>query len=256
MVGTHGRPGRPREVAGALWQQGVEIDDCQIQNPAYSFARAKRGEDLGPPLFLFFREVFFSFPSYYRRPVKNHEQEVIPLHDAAIIAAIQGRDQRAIHTVITRYSRFLWTVAGAVLRPAGTPEDVEECVADVFLYLWQHPDRYDPRRGSLKSWLAMVARSQAVDRYRALMKRADLPLEEAALTGCPGAAEALLEAEARASLLDAVDGLEEPGREILVRRYCFGQKPKEIALALDLNVKQVDNHLYRAKRKLRDVLAP
>ena len=31
---------------------------------------------------------------------------------------------------------------------------------------------------------------------------------------------------------------------------------KEIALALDLNVKQVDNHLYRAKRKLREVLAP
>ena len=248
MVGTHGRPGRPREVAGALWRQGVEIDDCQIQNPAYSFARAKRGEDLGPPLFLFFREVFFSFPSYYRRPVKNHTQEVIPLHDAAIIAAIQHRDQRAIRTVITRYSRLLWTVAGAVLRPAGTPEDVEECVSDVFLYLC--------RRGPLKSWLAMVARSQAVDRYRVLTKRSDLPLEEAALTGCPGAAEALLEAEDRASLLKAVDGLEEPGREILVRRYCFGQKPKEIALALDLNVKQVDNHLYRAKRKLRDVLAP
>ena len=64
------------------------------------------------------------------------------------------------------------------------------------------------------------------------------------------------EAEDRQSLLKAVDGLEEPGREILVRRYCFGQKPKEIALALDLNVKQVDNHLYRAKRKLREVVAP
>ena len=33
-------PGRPREVARAVWQQIVEIDDCQIQNPAYSFARA------------------------------------------------------------------------------------------------------------------------------------------------------------------------------------------------------------------------
>ncbi len=177
------------------------------------------------------------------------------MNDEAIAAAIRNRDQQAIHTVITRYSRLLWTVAGAVLRPAGTAEDVEECVADVFLYLWQHPDRYDPSRGKLKSWLAMVARSQAVDRYRELIKQSALPLEEAALSGCPGAAEYLMEAETREALRRAVDGLEEPGREILVRRYCCGQKPKEIALALDLQVKQVDNHLYRAKRKLREALS-
>ena len=177
------------------------------------------------------------------------------MNDEAIAAAIRNRDPQAIHTVITRYSRLLWTVAGAVLRPAGTAEDVEECVADVFLYLWQHPDRYDPSRGKLKSWLAMVARSQAVDRYRELIKQSALPLEEAALSGCPGAAEYLMEAETREALRRAVDGLEEPGREILVRRYCCGQKPKEIALALDLQVKQVDNHLYRAKRKLREALS-
>lgn len=177
------------------------------------------------------------------------------MNDEAIAAAIRSRDQQAIHTVITRYSKLLWTVAGAVLRPAGTAEDVEECVADVFLYLWQHPDRYDPSRGRLKSWLAMVARSQAVDRYRELIKQSALPLEEAALSGCPGAAEHLMEAETREALRRAVDGLEEPGREILVRRYCCGQKPKEIALALDLQVKQVDNHLYRAKRKLREALS-
>ena len=33
------------------------------------------------------------------------------------------------------------------------------------VYLWQHPDKFDPRRGSLRSWLAVVARSQPFWRY-------------------------------------------------------------------------------------------
>jgi len=39
-----------------------------------------------------------------------------------------------------------------------------------------------------------------------------------------------------------------------VRRYYYGQKPKEIALALNMSVKQVDNRLYQTKRRLRQVL--
>ena len=49
----------------------------------------------------------------------------------------------------------------------------------------------------------------------------------------------------------AVDALGEPDREILLRRYYFGQKPREIAAALGLDKKQVDNRLYQTKRRLR-----
>ena len=42
-----------------------------------------------------------------------------------------------------------------------------------------------------------------------------------------------------------------PDREILLRRYYFGQKPREIAAALGLDKKQVDNRLYQTKRRLR-----
>lgn len=90
------------------------------------------------------------------------------MRDEAIIRAIQRGDEGAIAGVITRYARLMWSVAGSVLRGVGSDQDVEECVADVFVYLWQHPDKFDPRRGSLRSWLAVVARSQAVDRCRAL----------------------------------------------------------------------------------------
>ena len=146
--------------------------------------------------------------------------------DEKTAAALAARSERAVADVIARYSRHLYTVAAAALRGVGTEQDAEEAAADAFVYLWEHPEKLDPRRGSLKTWLSVVAD----------------PL---------GVPEALLAGERRAALNAAVDALAEPDREILLRRYYFGQKPREIAAALGLDKKQVDNRLYQTKRRLR-----
>ena len=66
--------------------------------------------------------------------------------------------------------------------------------------------------------------------------------------------EKLIQQEIRQELMAAVRELEEPNREILIRRYYHDQKPRQIALAMGLSVKQVDNSLFRSKRHLREVL--
>ena len=52
----------------------------------------------------------------------------------------------------------------------------------------------------------------------------------------------------------AVDALDEPAKEIVIRRYFRDQKPREIARAMELNVKKVENILFRTKAKLRKTL--
>ena len=101
------------------------------------------------------------------------------LNDEKVISAIRNRDEIAISEVITRYSRLLWKTAGAVLNQIGSVQDIEECVADTFICLWEHPDRYDPRRGKLKTWLSIVARTQAVNRCREITKRRIVSLDDA-----------------------------------------------------------------------------
>ena len=177
------------------------------------------------------------------------------MRDEAIIRAIQRGDEGAIAGVITRYARLMWSVAGSVLRGVGSDQDVEECVADVFVYLWQHPDKFDPRRGSLRSWLAVVARSQAVDRCRALARSAALPLDDGAFSDQAGLWDGMLREETKAALASAIKTLDQPEQEIFLRRYYYDQKPKEIALALGIPGKKVENTLYRAKRKLRAIIA-
>lgn len=175
--------------------------------------------------------------------------------DARIIQAIRKRDEEAVEEVISKYSRLLWSVAGAILNNVGSVQDVEECVADTFIYLWEHPDKYNPERGRLKTWLSVIARTQALNRYRDIARRNTVHLEDTELADHIGIGGDLLEEETWQILAAAVNALGEPDREILVRRYYYDQKPREIAIALHMSVKQVDNHLYQTKRRLRQMLS-
>ena len=158
--------------------------------------------------------------------------------DEKTAAALAARSERAVADVIARYSRHLYPVAAAALRGVGTEQDAEEAAADAFVYLWEHPEKFDPR-------------SRALDRSREILRCRAVSLEEIELADPLGVPEALLAGERRAALNAAVDALAEPDREILLRRYYFGQKPREIAAALGLDKKQVDNRLYQTKRRLR-----
>lgn len=177
------------------------------------------------------------------------------MNDEKMITAIKNHSEAAINEVISKYSKLLWSVAGAVLKNIGSTQDVEECVADTFIYLWEHPEKYNPQRGKLKTWLSIVARTHAVNRCREIARRNIVPLEETNFIDQLGIVDTFLEAETRRALLAAVYALDEPDREILIRRYYYDQKPKEIAFALDMSVKQVDNRLYQTKLKLREALS-
>lgn len=177
------------------------------------------------------------------------------MRDEKILSEIKARNEETICLVMEKYSKLLWTVVDAVLKNVGTAQDVEECVADVFISLWQRPGQFDPSRGKLKSWLCIVARSKALDRYRQLTRRDTVSIDDVMLIGRMGVQEYVIQEETKRELIAAIDGLSPFEREILIRRYYYDQKPRDIAVALDIPVKQIENHLYRSKQKLRNAVS-
>lgn len=100
------------------------------------------------------------------------------MNDRKIISAIINREEQALAYTVQKYSRLLWKIAGSILINASSVQEVEECVADVFIYLWQYPEKYNPDKASLSSWLSVITRSKAIDRYRRIIKRRELFMED------------------------------------------------------------------------------
>ena len=171
-----------------------------------------------------------------------------------MILGLQAGDERALNAAMDAYSRLLWSIARAVLINVGTAEDMEECVADAFIQLWHNRNAMSQSRGSVKSWLCTVAKCKAIDRYRSIARGRDVSLNEDIALFSADVFDQPLDAVLQCELLAAVHALGEPEQEILLRRYYFQQKPKDIAIALDMTAKQVENRLFRAKQLLRKQL--
>ncbi len=188
-----------------------------------------------------------------------YEKEEPVLNDKKIISAIAARDERMLAFVVQKYSRILWKIAASILINAASFQDVEECVADVFIYLWQYPEKYDPDKAKLSSWLSVVARSKAVDSYRRISRKREIPMEEIVAESLGYAennvADEEMEEEHSMDILrSCIEGLDEKEKELVIRRYYYEQKPAEIAVALDMPKKQVENRLYYVRQKLRKMM--
>ena len=181
------------------------------------------------------------------------EKEVSALNDKKIISAIINRDEQMLAFVVQKYSKLLWKIAASILINAASIQDVEECVADVFIYLWQHPEKYDPNKAKLSAWLSVIARTKAIDRYRQNIRKRELPMDEIAAEGLVHAEVAVIDAE-KEKLLSCIGELDEKEKELIIRRYYYEQKPAEIAVVLEIPKKQVENKLYYAKQKLKRMM--
>ena len=73
------------------------------------------------------------------------------------------RDPQAFERAYREHRATAFAVAVHVLHDPAAAEDV---VQDAFMHLWNRPGSFDHRRGSLRGYIAMVARSRAIDRWR------------------------------------------------------------------------------------------
>ncbi len=174
--------------------------------------------------------------------------------DEKIISEIQSKNEKVFEETINKYSRLLWRIAANVLSGFSVCE-IEECIADVFITLWEHPERYDPSKGRLSTWLCMVTRSRAIDRLRKLAKMKEIPTDDIYLSEENNSNECIYSLDDSDRLSECIEKLPVKEREAIVRRYYREEKNPEIARAMHLSSKQLENLLYSAKKKLRTWLS-
>lgn len=64
------------------------------------------------------------------------------------------------------YDRYASLVHGLAHRVTDDDDAADQITREVFGYVWENPDAYEPREGSLRSWIAALTQRQAVHRLR------------------------------------------------------------------------------------------
>lgn len=162
----------------------------------------------------------------------------------------QSREAEA-QRVCQEYRRLLDTVARSVL--GNRREDCEECVQDAIWSYVSSPERWDPERGSERTYLCVLTRSQAIDRRRQLEARREAPLEDCA--GGLTAEDHMERAVVRDGLRRALDSLSPQERRLFTLHFLYQWPSREIGEVLGLTPNAVDARTARLRKKLKRLLA-
>jgi RNA polymerase sigma-70 factor (ECF subfamily) len=96
------------------------------------------------------------------------DEDLSQASDSALVVAIGRWRQDALAEA---YRRHAGAVFGLARRVLGDRALAEEVVQEVFLRLWDHPDRFDAERGSLRSFLLAHCHGRSVDVIRSETSR-------------------------------------------------------------------------------------
>ncbi|WP_328428609.1 RNA polymerase sigma factor [Streptomyces sp. NBC_00443] len=185
------------------------------------------------------------------------DTSVQPPADAEVHRRLVYGDERALADVYAAYGGLVRRVAVRVTRSAAAAEDVAQ---EVFAQLWSRPYTFDARRGSLRTWLSVVAHRRAVDwvrseaRHRKNAGADDAVLQALPDTG-PGPDETVVDRERSLLLHTALAELPQPQREVVHLAYFAGRTYRQAAAELGIPEGTAKTRLRTALRTLARTLA-
>ena len=167
------------------------------------------------------------------------------------------RDPKQFNRAYREHSPAMLSAATRVLRDAAAAEDV---VQDVFMHLWRKPGTFDPARGSLASYLTMLARSRALDRWRTRSARESAVERTVAAARlerpvAEDASEPVIRRDGQQRVLRALDTLPGDQREAVLLAFGKGLTAREIAVAAQVPLGTAKSRVRLGLQKARMELA-
>lgn len=153
------------------------------------------------------------------------------------------------------YDRHAGLVYGIALKLLNNPQEAEDLTQDIFLRLTQSTP-YDPQRGSLRTFLAVMTRSRALDRLRSrtVAQNSVARLQTLQPIASSPPVDRLHQLEQSEQVKAAMAQLSDPQRQVLRMAYYEGMTQATIAEQLNAPLGSVKAHARRGLLKLRQIL--
>jgi RNA polymerase sigma-70 factor, ECF subfamily len=173
--------------------------------------------------------------------------------DEDLVERVRRGDVRAADELVRRHFRAAYAVALAVLR---NPMDAEDACQEALVRALERIEecRNPPR---FLFWMLQIVRNQArnLREYRRVRSGPSLEEVPEPMTGDERGAGVERE-ELRATLLNALDALSPEQREVVLLKDLEGWDHRAIARALGISEGMSRQHVFAARRILRQVLGP
>lgn len=191
-------------------------------------------------------------PATKRRPAST--ANVVESGDAQLLRGIVAGEEAALEQVYARYAADVFTAAKRKLCNSRLAEDV---VQHIFTALWDHPERFDPGRGSLRAYLVMLANCHSID----LIKSENARRRRETIDGMAVAEvehdpqAVVLGAHEIDTLRQAIDLLTDREREVIELAFFASHTYREVAILLDEPEGTVKSRIRLGLNRLRSAMA-
>jgi RNA polymerase sigma-70 factor, ECF subfamily len=186
-----------------------------------------------------------------------------PGDDRALVAKAQAGDRAAFRTLFERYHRRAYALAFGVVR---NQDDALDVVQDAFIKAHRHLDKFEGQ-ASFYTWLYRIVMNLAIDHLRKHRRQRPVDFTDATVDesvsddallpkiigGNPG--RALMDKEIRNRIADALGGLSENHRAVLVMRELEGLSYEEMAAAMGCSKGTIMSRLFHARKNMQRQLA-
>jgi RNA polymerase sigma-70 factor (ECF subfamily) len=179
--------------------------------------------------------------------------------DGYLLQRIVEHDTAALAELYDRHSRLLF---GLTLRIVRDRAEAEESLQEAFVRVWTRAETYDARLGGPLPWIVRLARNCAIDRLRARRTRApfDTPIaggrdaEALPASDIQSPEAAVVDAERREALTDALAGLPADQRQLIEAAFFEGYTHSELARRFGLPLGTVKTRIRTGMMTMRQRL--
>ena len=180
-------------------------------------------------------------------------QHIEEVSDPQLVTSIARYSEVALAEVYRRHGGAVYGLARRVLNDSAEAEDVTQ---EVFLRLWNEPGRYDPARGSLRSFLLAQSHARAVDAVRSTSSRRQRESRDALRTarGTYDLQHEVWDLAMADQVGHAMGALPEDERRAIELAYFDGHTYREVARLLQQPEGTVKSRIRNGMRRMRAAL--
>jgi RNA polymerase sigma-70 factor (ECF subfamily) len=182
-----------------------------------------------------------------------HAEDFRDASDAILVVAIGRYRQEALAEAYRRHAGAVFALSRRLLVERSLAEEV---VQEVFLRLWHQPERFDPERGSLRSFLLAQTHGRSVDILRSEVSRRQREQRDARATAEADydIEHAVVDIAVTGEVREAMEVLPAGERAAIELAYFGGHTYREVASLLDEPEGTVKSRIRSGLRRLRTVL--